>query len=316
VTLPVLTDAARLLTHPAERITVEPRAPVIALHADHQAACLPDLVLLASMLCSTGLHVVVTGARSGGAHPVAGDVFTAMGVPTAGCAAQIDAAFSRSDPACVPLKAISPRLDTWLQLPTTDPLHRLARALAPWADPIGVPADLRVLMTTDPAWAQCALQVAQARGVNALMLLAESAGTTTGSAPRMRATLAAQGRITRLNPEPPWSEAERERQLVQRGRIHAGPEPLAKGRIAQELGNLGEDFKVLLGGRLGHQQENQQIDCLLIRCVKTNRLRQQEHRSHGRFETLDAAVWNGNAVTEPCRAQALTRKQAVGDQGT
>lgn len=209
VTLPVLTDAARLLTHTAERITVEPRAPVIALHADHQAACLPDLVLLASMLCSTGLHVVVTGARSGGAHPVAGDVFTAMGVPTAGCAAQIDAAFSRSDPACVPLNAISPRLDTWLQLPTTDPLHRLARALAPWADPIGVPADLRVLMTTDPAWAHCALQVAQARGVNALMLLAQSASATTGSAPRMRATLAAQGRITRLNPDPPWSDAER-----------------------------------------------------------------------------------------------------------
>ncbi len=209
VTLPVLTDAARLLTHPAERITVEPRAPVIALHADHQAACLPELVLLASMLCSMGLHIVVTGARSGGVYPVAADVFTAMGVPTTACAAQIDAAFSRSDPACVPLEAISPQLDAWLQLPTTDPLNGLARSLAPWADPIGVPADLRVLMTADAAWAQCVLQVAHARGAHALMFLIEPATAAAGSASRLRATLAVRGQITPLSPDQPWSDADR-----------------------------------------------------------------------------------------------------------
>ena len=250
-TLPVLTDAARLLADSNERIVVEPRAPVIALHADHQAACLPDLVLLASMLCSTGLHVVVTGARSGGAHPVAGDVFTAMGVPITGCAAHIDAAFSRSDPACVPLKAISPRLDAWLQLPTTDPLYRFARALAPWADPIGVPTDLRVLMTTDPTWATCALQVAQARGVNALMLLVESAGATTGSAPRLRATLAAQGRITQLSPDQPWSDAER-------SALNAGPDVAAIARWVQSV--LAGEFPV-------PRQADQLVELVLRVCA-------------------------------------------------
>lgn len=208
-TLPVLTDAARLLSSPADRIMVASRAPVIALHADHQAACLPDLVLLASMLCSTGMHVVVTGARSRGMVPGVGDVFAAMGVPEAGCAAHIDVAFTRSDPACVPLKTISPRLDGWLQLPANDPLHRLARSLAPWADPTGVVADLRVLITTDASWAQCVLQVAQALGVHALTLLVEPATAIAGSAPRMRATLAARGRITPLTLDGPWSDADR-----------------------------------------------------------------------------------------------------------
>jgi hypothetical protein len=44
----------------------------------------------------------------------------------------------------------------------------------------------------------------------------------------------------------------------------------AQRRIAEQFGDLGQDFKVLLGGGFGHQQEDQQAHRLLVRGVETD----------------------------------------------
>ena len=58
--------------------------------------------------------------------------------------------------------------------------------------------------------------------------------------------------------------------VVELLRVGRGLQALAQLTVAEQLGNLGEDFQMLLGGRFGHQQEDQQIDGLFIRGVKTD----------------------------------------------
>ena len=72
---------------------------------------------------------------------------------------------------------------------------------------------------------------------------------------------------------------------------------------------------MLLGGRLGHQQEDEQADGLFIRCVETDGSGQLEHGGHRRLQTLDAPMRNGDTVAQPRGAQAFAGEQAVRHQG-
>ena len=114
-----------------------------------------------------------------------------------------------------------------------------------------------------------------------------------------------------------WGCADCQRsgdQLVQLGGVGAGLDLLAQGRVAEQFGDLGQDLQVLLGGGLGHQQEDQQVDRLFVRGVEADRLGQLEHRGHRGLQALDAAVRDGHAVAQAGGAQALAGEQAVGDQ--
>src|SRR5574343_734372 len=105
-------------------------------------------------------------------------------------------------------------------------------------------------------------------------------------------------------------------QLVQTVLGRAGLEALAQRAVAEQLGNFRQDFKVLLRGRLGHQQKDQQIDRLLVRGIKADRLAQQEDGGHRGLEPLDAAMRDGHAMTQSGGAQAFAGKQAIGHQRT
>ncbi len=71
---------------------------------------------------------------------------------------------------------------------------------------------------------------------------------------------------------------------------------------------------MFLGGRFGHQQEDQQHHRLFVRCIKSDRRGQLKHRRHGRLQPFDTAMRNGHTMAQAGGAQALTRKQAVGHQ--
>ncbi len=71
---------------------------------------------------------------------------------------------------------------------------------------------------------------------------------------------------------------------------------------------------MLLSRGFRNEQENKQTHRLLIGCIKTNRLSQLKDSGHGRLQALDAAMGNGNAMTQSRRAQSLTGKEAVSDQ--
>jgi hypothetical protein len=104
-------------------------------------------------------------------------------------------------------------------------------------------------------------------------------------------------------------------QLVQLGGVGAGLDLLAQRRVAQQLGDLGQDFQVLLGRGFGHQQEDQQVDRLFVGRVEADRAGQLEQRGHRRLQALDAAVRDGDAVAQAGGAEALAGEQAVGDEG-
>jgi len=104
--------------------------------------------------------------------------------------------------------------------------------------------------------------------------------------------------------------AERQRQ-VNGIRIRGDQQRLAERLVRQHLGKLRENVEVLLGGLLGHQQENHQRDRLAIGCVKGDGLRHPHKGGNGVLEPLDPSMRDRHALAEPGRAEALARKQAV-----
>ena len=70
---------------------------------------------------------------------------------------------------------------------------------------------------------------------------------------------------------------------------------------------------MLLRRLLGDEQEDEQSNGLAVRRLERNRFGQAHKGSKGLFESLDAAVWNGNAFTEPCRTEPFSCEQVIGD---
>ena len=101
---------------------------------------------------------------------------------------------------------------------------------------------------------------------------------------------------------------------MQYGGVGAGLDLLAQRRIAEQFGDLGEDFQVLLRRRFRHQQEDEQVDRLLVGRIETDRMAELEQCRHRRLQALDAAMRNRDAMAQPGGAETLAREQAVGDE--
>ncbi len=102
-------------------------------------------------------------------------------------------------------------------------------------------------------------------------------------------------------------------QLVHWPRIGLGLQPFAQLAVGQHLGDLRKDLQVALRCGLGHQQEDQQADRLVIGGIECDRLLHAQHRGQRVLQALDAAMRNGHAMAEAGGAQAFAGKQVVGD---
>ena len=104
-------------------------------------------------------------------------------------------------------------------------------------------------------------------------------------------------------------------QAVHLGGVVFGLEALAQVAIGEHLGDLGEDLEMPLGGRFGHQQEDQQADRLVVGRVEGDRVLHAQHRGERVLQSLDPAVRDGDAVAQAGGAEPLAGEQVVGDRG-
>ena len=88
---------------------------------------------------------------------------------------------------------------------------------------------------------------------------------------------------------------------MQRRRVGGAGQRLAQHAVAEHLRELGEDFQVLLGGVLRHQQREHQVYRLAVGRIEGYRLRQAHERAERFLQPLDAAVRNGDALPKPGR---------------
>src|SRR5215212_6070349 len=68
---------------------------------------------------------------------------------------------------------------------------------------------------------------------------------------------------------------------------------------------------MLLRSLLRHQQEDHQFHGLAIGCIERNRLGEPDERRNGFLQSLDAAVRNCDALTEPGRPETFTREKTI-----
>ena len=85
----------------------------------------------------------------------------------------------------------------------------------------------------------------------------------------------------------------------------------ARFAIGEQLGDLGQDFEVLLRGLLGYEQEDQERNGLAVRGFEWNRLLQAHEGGERLLEAFDPAVRNGDTFAETCRAEAFANRLSV-----
>src|SRR6185369_5878305 len=103
-------------------------------------------------------------------------------------------------------------------------------------------------------------------------------------------------------------------QLVQRARVARRDHRVAQRTVAEKLRQLRKNLQMLLGGLLGHQQDEHQVHRLAVRAVERDRLRQARERAECFLQPLDPPVRDRNALAEARRAETLAVEQAVEDQ--
>ena len=95
--------------------------------------------------------------------------------------------------------------------------------------------------------------------------------------------------------------------------IRGVQELLAEGAVAEHLGQLGQQLQVVFVGLFRHQQHEQQGDRASVGRVEGNRLGQADEGAKGILQAFDAAVGNGDALSQSGGAELLPGKQAVED---
>ena len=88
---------------------------------------------------------------------------------------------------------------------------------------------------------------------------------------------------------------------------------LARLGVGEQLCDLRQNFEMLLGCLLGHEQEDEQRNRLAVGRFECDRLRESHEGGERLLQTLDASVRNGDAFAETGRAEALAREKIVGD---
>src|SRR6476620_7058085 len=68
-----------------------------------------------------------------------------------------------------------------------------------------------------------------------------------------------------------------------------------------------------IGRALRYEQVEKQLDRLAVGRLKRNGLIHADHCADRFFQTLDAPVWNGDALSKTGRSELLPRKETIGD---
>ena len=98
------------------------------------------------------------------------------------------------------------------------------------------------------------------------------------------------------------------------GGIGCAQQSFAEGTIAEHLRQFGEQLQMGFVSLLGNKQHEQQIDRAPIGRVKLHRGGQPQKRARSVLEALDAAVGNGDSLTEAGGTEAFAGEQAVENQ--
>src|SRR5215472_2706176 len=93
--------------------------------------------------------------------------------------------------------------------------------------------------------------------------------------------------------------------LVNRARVRIARELLAELAIAEHLGKLREHAQVLLGRLLGNEKKEHQVHRLAVGRIERHGLGEANECAHRFFQSLDSAMRNGDALTQPRGAEAL-----------
>jgi anthranilate phosphoribosyltransferase len=153
----------------ARCITVASTRPVVMLPSYNGARKLPNLApLLALLLAREGIAVLMHGPLLDTGRVASAQIFEALGLPICSDAAQVHTAWSRAEPAFIPIDALCPPLARLLAVRRVVGLrnsgHTLAKLLAP------MPNALRVVSYTHPEYAALLSQFLAHTGAHAMLL--------------------------------------------------------------------------------------------------------------------------------------------------
>jgi anthranilate phosphoribosyltransferase len=150
-------------------IAIASTRPVIMLPSYNGARKLPNLApLLALLLAREGLAVLMHGPLLDAGRVASAQIFEALGLQICNDAEQVHAAWSRAEPAFMPVDALCPPLAKLLAVRRVVGLrnsgHTLAKLLAP------MPNALRVVSYTHPEYATLLGQFLAHTGAHAMLL--------------------------------------------------------------------------------------------------------------------------------------------------
>ncbi|HEY1392145.1 MAG TPA: DNA-binding protein YbiB, partial [Methylibium sp.] len=151
-----------------------PPRPAVLLASYNGARRLPNLTpLLALLLARAGLAVLVHGPLQDPGRVTSAMIFEALGLPPAGSAADVQAAWDRREPAFIAIETLSPQLAKLLAVRWTVGLrnsgHTIAKLLDPCSSEDGPPA-LRVISYTHPEYGKGHADFLAATRANAMLL--------------------------------------------------------------------------------------------------------------------------------------------------
>src|SRR4030066_2605155 len=100
-------------------------------------------------------------------------------------------------------------------------------------------------------------------------------------------------------------------QLMNAGAIFAGEQAIAELRVAEHLRQFPEDLQMQVGGALGYQQHENQVDRLAVRRLEGHRVGGFYECGSGLAQLGDAPVRNRHTLSQAGRAEFFAGKQAV-----
>ena len=91
---------------------------------------------------------------------------------------------------------------------------------------------------------------------------------------------------------------------MNRAGIGIGGQTGAERLVGKHLGDLGEDFEMLLRDVIGNQQEDQQLDRLTVGGFEWDGILQAHKGGQRRLQSLDAAVRDRDPMAEAAETRA------------
>ncbi len=135
-------------------IAVRPTRPTVILPSYNGARKLPNLTaLLALMLAKKGIQVLVHGPMLDAGRISTAEIFRELGLPFAGDAGELDAAWAQQEPIFITTDALCPPLARLLEVRRVIGLRNSGHTVAKLLNPCTTQASLRVVNYTHPEYA-------------------------------------------------------------------------------------------------------------------------------------------------------------------